>query len=71
MATIINNPDSGSDKGSGVGMIVGAIVLVLVLTLFFIYGLPVIRNSSTKSNGSTINVPDKIDVNVDSGATGQ
>lgn len=71
MATIINNPDSGSSDngGGGFGMIVGAIVLVLILILFFVYGLPAIRGGGD-SNGTTVNVPDKVDVNVnpDSGS---
>ena len=58
MATIINNPDSGTsgDSSGGMGFLIGTIVLILVLILFFVYGLPAIRgtNSSTK----------KVDVNV-------
>jgi hypothetical protein len=74
MATIINNPDSGTDRtvesGGGAGMLIGAIVLILVLIIFFVYGLPALRGSSNK--GNTINVPDKIDVDVNpsSGGTG-
>ena len=64
MATIINNPDSGDKGGGGLGMIIGAIVLVLVIVLFFVYGLPAMRNSGD-STGTDVNVPDQIDVNVD------
>lgn len=65
MATIINNPDSGGGNGGGgMGMIIGAIVLVLVLVLLFVYGIPALRNSSN-SGGTEVNIPDKVDVNVD------
>lgn len=62
MATIINNPDSGGgNDGGGTGMIVGIIVLVLIVILFLVYGLPAIRGNN---KGTTVNVPDKVDVNV-------
>jgi uncharacterized membrane protein len=61
MATIINNPDSGEGNGGGTGMIVGIVVLVLIVILFVAYGLPAIRNNN---KGTTVNVPDKVDVNV-------
>lgn len=60
MATIINNPDGGN-SGGGVGMIFGLIILVVLVALFFLYGLPMIRNAS---KGTTINVPDKVQVDV-------
>ncbi len=65
MATIINNPDGGSGGGSGVGTVVGLIVLVLIVILFLIYGLPAIRGTN-RENNTTIQVPDKVQVDVDS-----
>ncbi len=62
MATIINNPDSGGDKGS-VGTIVGLIVLVLIVILFVLYGLPLLRGTN-RANNTTIQVPDKVQVDV-------
>ena len=76
MATIINNtsptPESGADNGSGggSGMLIGAIVLVLILIIFFVYGLPAIRGNGGSNEGSTINVPDKVQVDVNSGDSG-
>ncbi len=72
MATIINNPDSGGnngDGGSGMGMVIGIIVLVIILALFFVYGLPALRNGGSDS-GTDVNVPDSIDVNVDTPTSG-
>ena len=66
MATVINNPDSGDHSGGGAGMIIGAVILVLVLIIFFVYGLPAIRGTN---KGTTVNVPDKIDVNVGGGGS--
>lgn len=59
MATIVNNPGN-SESGNGMGMIVGIIFILIIVFLFFIYGLPMIRQSSTPQ----VNVPEKIDVNV-------
>ena len=63
MTTVVNNPaPTGThDSGSGMGFFLGLIVLLLLVFLFFVYGLPALRNSfSTPS----INVPGQIDVNV-------
>lgn len=64
MATVINNPNS--EDSSGIGMLVGIVLAVLVIILFFVYGLPAIRNSNTE------NPPNDINVNVDlpDGGTG-
>ncbi len=60
MATIINNPDSGSSSG-GVGLIIGVIAIIAVIALFLLYGLPAIRKNN---NDTTINVPDKVQVDI-------
>ena len=44
------------------GVIIGLVVLVLLGFLFFVYGLPALRQ--IKLGGTEINVPDKIDVTV-------
>ncbi len=63
MATIVNNPPtSNSDSGSGVGVIVGVVLAVIIVALFFMYALPAMRH--TNSGGTNINVPDKINVDV-------
>ncbi len=59
MATIINNPDSSGSDG-GVGLILGVILTLVVIILFFMYGLPAIRNNG----GTNVNVPDKIDIEI-------
>jgi len=46
MATIINNPSGGGD-GSGLGVVVGILVGIVVVIIFFVYGLPAIRNRGT------------------------
>ncbi len=70
MATIINNPGSGSNgenNGGGAGMIIGIIVAIVIVALFVIYGLPAMRGTSNDAtpNSTEINVPDSVDVNVD------
>ena len=74
--TVINNPSPSSDNNSS-SMVIGIIMLVLVL-LFVFYGLPMITAKSGSSvnlnppaqQGNPVNniqVPDKIDVNLNSG----
>lgn len=62
MTTIINTPQPKEDSGGGMGMVIGLVVIVLLGFLFFVYGLPAIRQ--IKLGGTEINVPDKIDVTV-------
>ena len=62
MTTVINTPQPTSDQGNGMGMIVGFVVLIVFGLLFFVYGLPALRNM--KFGGTEVNIPDKIDVNV-------
>ena len=58
MTTVINNPGNSEGSDSSVGMILGVIVFLVVVGLFFVYGLPAIRNSRvTPPNGN-------IDINV-------
>ncbi len=65
MATVINNPSS--DTGGGAGVLLGIIVAVIIITLFFVYALPGLRGLS-RSGGTNINVPDKVDINVNKSA---
>lgn len=66
MATIVNTPGSGGD-GGGSGFLLGVIVLLVVVFIFIFYGLPMLRQSSTPQ----VNVPDKVDVNVNDGSQPQ
>lgn len=61
MTTIINNPDTGSGGSGGAGLIIGLVLVLVAIALFFLFGLPALRNSSANT---TVNVPDKINVNV-------
>jgi len=52
MTTVINNPgDSG--EGLGIGIIVAVLVVMVAVVLFFVYGLPAIRNSKTGESSTT------------------
>lgn len=79
MATVINNPGTGtatSDTGGGLGFLIGMVVLLLVVIAFFYYGVPALRSAAGGggggatggSSGAEINVPDKVDVNVNRGS---
>lgn len=61
MTTIVNTP-SQNDSSSGVGMVIGLVLVLVIGYLFFVYGLPAMRN--TKVGTPEINVPSQIDVNV-------
>lgn len=60
MVTVVNNPTPSNDSNEGMGMIIGVIGLIVMVYLFFIYGLPAIRQMGNPQ----INIPSKIDVNV-------
>ena len=61
MTTIVNTPSTPAEKSDGgMGYIVGFIVLAIVLFIFFVYGLPAIRQIGSPQ----INIPSKIDVNI-------
>ncbi len=62
MTTIVNNPPPSNDSGGGMGMIIGVIVLLVLGYLFFVYGIPAIRQIQLGS--PQINIPNKIDVNI-------
>lgn len=62
MATIVNTPPA-QERDSGMGFLLGVILLLAVFFLFFVYGLPILRNS-VGSSVPSINVPGQIDVNV-------
>ena len=62
MTTIINTPPAEKESGNGVGMIIGLVALVVVVYLFFMFGLPAIKNLQVGT--PQINVPSKIDVNI-------
>lgn len=60
MATIVNNPPA-DNSGGLMGTIVVLVVLIVLGYLGFIYGLPAFKQMQ---GGTQINVPDKIDVNI-------
>ncbi len=62
MVTVVNNPPPSDNSGGPMGMIVVLVVLLILGYLGFVYGLPALRQM--QSGGVQINVPSKIDVNV-------
>lgn len=61
MATTIINPSPAQNESSGnLGIIIGLVVLVVLAYLFFIYGLPMVKQIGSPQ----INIPSQIDVNV-------
>lgn len=60
MATIINNPPASKNSGGPMGIIIVIIVLLVLAVLGYVYVLPAIQNMQSPQ----INVPDKIEVNV-------
>ncbi len=57
MTTIINTPPAVESSDSGAGIILGVIIALIVVVLFFVYGLPAIRGSTTPTSAN-------LDVNV-------
>lgn len=66
MATVINNPASGgsNEGGDGMGFLVGVVLLIIFVVFLFYYGLPAIRSSIGGGVSPQINVPGKIDINI-------
>ncbi len=59
MVTVVNTPPGSGESDSGVGLIVGIILAIVVIALFFIYGLPALRNSAQpvpQDNNRDINI---------------
>jgi len=67
MTTIIN--PGNNDGGNGVGAILAAVIVLVIIFLFFVYGLPALQ--SGKNEGTNINIPDKVDINVNPNSGGQ
>lgn len=59
MATIVNNPGTGSDSSGMSGLLIGIVLLLALFFLFWIFGLPYLRN--TGGGGQT---PTTIENNV-------
>ncbi len=62
MATIVNTtPTERRDTGSG--FLLGVVLLIAFLALLFFYGVPAL-GSAFRANTPSVQVPGKIDVNV-------
>lgn len=59
MATVVNNADSG--EGRVWGPLIVVLVIVLAAIAFFVWGLPAMNGNA---GGTTVNIPDQVDVNV-------
>lgn len=65
--TIINPaPNNNSNTDSGMGFLLGIILLIAFGLIFFVYGLPLIRQglNGISGGGVNINLPKTVDVNV-------
>ncbi len=60
MTTVVNNPPPSNESGGPMGMIIGLVALFAFGYLFFIYGIPALRQIGSPQ----INIPSKIDVNI-------
>jgi len=67
MTTIIN--PGNNEGGNGVGIILTVVVVLVIIFLFFVYGLPALRGGN--DGGTNINVPDKINIDVNPTNDGQ
>ncbi len=73
MTTVVNNPATSTDSGNNFTLVFAMIFLIGFVVLFLVFGIPILRetfipdrsnNSQTGSQTPQINVPDKIDVNI-------
>lgn len=63
MATVINNPGATTDHSSGIGFFAGVVLLILFVVALLYYGLPALQRSFS-FGGTQINVPDRVQVDV-------
>ncbi len=72
MATVINNPRPMIDRTevvesrSGAGFVLGVILAIVLGVLILAYAVPALRNS----NGTSVNVPERINVDVNGAGSG-
>ncbi len=66
MVTVVNSaPSNGSSDGGGMGFLVGAILVIVFGFLFFIYGLPMIRDAMNDGVEVNVRTPDDVKINVE------
>lgn len=58
----------GSGGQNGYGFLLGVVILILFVVFFLYYLLPMMRQSTSAPQ---INIPDKIDVNVEQAPQGE
>lgn len=54
------------ESRGGSGFLLGIILIVLFAVLFLVYGLPYIQNSM-RGGGTNINIPERVNVDVNQG----
>lgn len=68
MATIVNTPAASApangESSSMMNLLVGVVVILVVAAIFFYFLLPAIRSATAPVQAPQINVPDKINVDV-------
>lgn len=65
--TIVNPaPNNNSTTDSGMGFLLGIILLIAFGLVFYVYGLPLVKQglSGIGGGGVNINLPKTVDVNV-------
>jgi hypothetical protein len=70
MATIVNTPAAAHEhvaedsSSSATNLIIGVLVFLVLAFLLFYFGLPMIRSAAAPAQAPQINVPDKVNVDV-------
>ena len=68
MTTIVNTPPAQNESNGNMGMVIGFVGIIVIGFLFFVYGLPALRNvriGAPQVNILTeVVIPDDINVNV-------
>lgn len=62
--TIVNTPPQTNENSNGMWNFFGVLLAAVVILLIVFYGIPVIRSSIGGISGPQIEVPKKIDINV-------
>lgn len=69
MTTIVNTPPSVESSDSGLGLILGIMIAIALIAIFFVYGLPALRQNQP-NNVITVPIPGPTGATGATGATG-
>ncbi len=69
MATVVNTTPANASTDNGMGFVLGIILLIAFVGILLFFGLPYVRGGYGSNTGTSVNVPDHMNVNVQHSGT--